>query len=229
MPRKRNPAGSLLSSLCRAQRIKSVFENNSAQTAAVTESCSARYLFKANLPACPSQLLSSKKHKTLAATCRFLLEGDEGGGGVGISSRFQASLECVFIRCPRTPTEPICSPVLLSSSTAASCVVTALRFILSSAVALCSPGISVSCCHMFFLLLLFILFLQQQLQFQAFISSPVMRTAMSLLRNRYFFRRVSLEATWIHWQMKFGFFMLHSHGSVKSAVELVFLEAEINN
>lgn len=52
---------------------------------------------------------------------------------------------CVFISCPRTPTVPICSLALLSSSTAASCVVTALCFILSPAVTLCSPGISISC------------------------------------------------------------------------------------
>lgn len=57
----------------------------------------------------------------------------------------EACLECVFISCPRTPTVPICSPALLSSSTAASCVVTALCFILSPAVTLCSPGISISC------------------------------------------------------------------------------------
>lgn len=54
-------------------------------------------------------------------------------------------LVCILISCPRTPTEPICNPLLLSSSTAASCVVTALCFILSPAVTLRSPGISVSC------------------------------------------------------------------------------------
>lgn len=57
----------------------------------------------------------------------------------------EACLECVFISCPRTPTAPICSPALLSSSAAASCVVTALCFILSLAVTLRSPGISISC------------------------------------------------------------------------------------
>lgn len=57
----------------------------------------------------------------------------------------EACLECIFISCLRTPTVPICSPALLSSSTAASCVVTVPCFIHSPAVTLCSPGISISC------------------------------------------------------------------------------------
>ncbi len=88
-------------------------------------------------PCCLSVFLEEKKD----ATCGSHVRGEQ-------NSRllcFEACLECIFISCPRTPTAPICSPALLSSSTAASCVVTALCFILSAAVTLCSPGISVSC------------------------------------------------------------------------------------
>lgn len=54
-------------------------------------------------------------------------------GGAQITSLCsEACLECIC--CPRTPTVPICSPALLSSSIAASCVVTTLSFILSPAV-----------------------------------------------------------------------------------------------
>lgn len=72
-------------------------------------------------------------------------------------------LECAFIICPRTPTEPICSPALLSSSAAASCVVTTLRFILSPIVVLGSPGILIQCASL--------QFLQQQQPPPAFMST----------------------------------------------------------
>lgn len=86
-----------------------------------------------------SQFPDLKENKD--ATCRSHVQGVHNSQ----LHCCEACLECVFISCPRTPTEPICSPAFLSSSTAASCVVTALRFILSPIVILRSPGISISC------------------------------------------------------------------------------------
>lgn len=51
----------------------------------------------------------------------------------GVFSCCEACLEDLFNSFPRTPTVSICSPEPLSSSTAASCVVTTLCFIHSSA------------------------------------------------------------------------------------------------
>lgn len=113
-------------------------------TARLTEQNKAPlcYRVKVRIIYCNKNLLGS--HGSLPptrndATCGARVPG--GGSTFHISLALRLLLECVFIICPRTPTEPICSPALLSSSAAASCVVTTLRFILSPVVDLGSPGI----------------------------------------------------------------------------------------